>query len=169
MSINTIKELAKIADDLVKNNKSLNDMISEIKKYNGNDWKEYVSFSDETYKRNKALSTEFVDVYIICWKKGQCSKIHNHPENGCIVKILSGSLVEKIFETSDDKSCSDVSHVLTNKVNCQNNVNDMNDVNDVLYSSGSKKVHRIEPIEDTISLHIYPNYPKQYVSEYYND
>ena len=38
------------------------------------------------------------DIYIITWNQYQQSKIHDHPENGCIYKILEGHLVEENYD-----------------------------------------------------------------------
>jgi hypothetical protein len=151
----TLFELIKIANTYIENGLPLYNMTQQIKMYNGNDWKQYISFSDKTYKRNKIISTKYVDVYIICWKQNQVSKIHNHPDNGCIVKLLDGHLIEKSFTINCDKELY-LSNIREVKKN------------DILYNAGSINVHQIEAIDDSVSLHIYPNYPKEYVLTYYN-
>jgi len=85
---------------------------------------------------------------IICWNSNQSSKIHDHPDNGCLLKVLQGSLTEYNYKFNDNdlqiKNC--------NKLN----------VNDIGYQEGSTGLHKIcnENNNKVISLHIYspPNY-----------
>jgi predicted metal-dependent enzyme (double-stranded beta helix superfamily) len=47
--------------------------------------------------RNNIYSNEFFDLHIITWNVGQGSRIHDHSENGCVLKILQGQLQETKF------------------------------------------------------------------------
>lgn len=38
------------------------------------------------------------EIYIIRWAPGSTSKIHDHAEQGCIMKLLTGSLAETQFD-----------------------------------------------------------------------
>ena len=64
-------------------------------------------------------------MYLICWKPNQESKIHNHPSNGCIYKILEGELIETKYDI--------------NKIN--------------LYESKIIKPDTVGYIDDTIAYH----------------
>jgi len=37
------------------------------------------------------------DMIIITWAGGNQCKIHNHPDNGCSVKVLDGDVIEERF------------------------------------------------------------------------
>jgi cysteine dioxygenase len=74
----------------------------------------------------------------------QETKIHNHSENGCLLKILEGNMVEEIY---------DKNFVL------QENNNLIKD--NVRYIYDSIGIHKMKNKEEnTISLHIYspPNF-----------
>ena len=43
------------------------------------------------------MSNELFEIIIISWNYNQKSPIHNHPENGCLMKILKGSLTEEKY------------------------------------------------------------------------
>lgn len=108
------------------------------------DYEEFIKFSDDKYNRIRLdkYSTDKFEFMILCWNKGQESSIHDHPENGCILKILEGRILEKVYD---------------NMKLIKNNI--LKD-NDVSYREKSKITHKIIPLEKTVSLHIYspPNY-----------
>lgn len=74
------------------NNLGKNDMLSNYKgiidAYDGDDWKQYVEFTDETYNRVLLGRTDTYEIFLICWGIGQASKIHDHPSQGCVLKML---------------------------------------------------------------------------------
>ena len=45
--------------------------------------------------------TEYYDIYIISWKRSQRTKIHDHPIQGCLMKVLNGRL--KIYTLSPSR------------------------------------------------------------------
>ena len=53
------------------------------------------------YTRNKiATSNDKYELLVLCWNPGKESKIHNHPGDGCYVKVISGSMKESIYKVS---------------------------------------------------------------------
>jgi cysteine dioxygenase len=107
--------------------------------------KSFIKFSDEKYNRIRLdnYCTDKFEFIIICWNKGQESQIHDHPENGCILKILSGKILEEVY---DDNLNLIKNNYLTK--------------DDISYREKDKITHKIIPLEESISLHIYsaPNY-----------
>ena len=72
---------------------------------------------------------------MINWEKGAYTSYHNHPENGCVLKVLDG----KLYEINDSKS------LVLNK----------NDVN----FKFKNDYHRIIALEKSYSLYYYsPNF-----------
>lgn len=141
---------------LLMNGSSLLNCVDTLATYGDiytdpNDWKRYVKFDQKTYIRIPIpeLSNELFEIILICWDKNQKSPIHNHPENGCILKVLQGELTEDIYIKSDTGK-----YVYNStKVNVNGNVS---------YMCGNDIIHRISNTnsnmdEDfkTISLHIY--------------
>ena len=66
--------LLEIADRLLSSGENLCGLIPYLENYNEDDWKKYIKFSDDHYKRNLIVSTDYTDVYLICWKKDQKTK-----------------------------------------------------------------------------------------------
>ena len=61
-----------------------------VRDYKTDDWKQYAKISKNLYRKNKVYSDDTIEVYIIIWLPGHGTKIHNHSENGCILKVLLG-------------------------------------------------------------------------------
>lgn len=47
------------------------------------------------------VHSEVMKLTLIKWPPGKSSKIHGHPEGGCIFKVLDGVLTEARYDTSD--------------------------------------------------------------------
>jgi len=102
------------------------------------DWKQKVSFCNEHYNRVIIHQEELFEVILICWKGGQASSIHDHPNRGCLVKILQGCLNDEVFSNNES---------FRNEYPLKS----------VLHISNQIGVHKMENkcTEDAISLHIY--------------
>lgn len=116
------------------------------------DYTSYISFSDTNYKRNLICSSHYVDIYLICWKKEQRSKIHDHPDKGCVMYILDGKLMENIYHLNKNEPSYYCSRILP--------------AGDSSYNFGSDVLHQIIALFDTISLHIYH---KGYIPKCYEE
>jgi hypothetical protein len=73
--------------------------ISELEAYQGTDWKKFAS--DEE-KRMLVYRNSNFDIIIRSWPAKSSIGLHNHPINGCIFKMLEGSLEEYIVYTSSE-------------------------------------------------------------------
>jgi cysteine dioxygenase len=62
------------------------------------DLSEHVHFAANGYKRNLARSAPDYQAWVLCWKNGQRSPIHNHTGSACVVRVLRGTLTETLFE-----------------------------------------------------------------------
>jgi predicted metal-dependent enzyme (double-stranded beta helix superfamily) len=126
----------------INNGKSLCELGDCITNYRGNDWKDY-----KKYCRNKIYQDDTIEILLICWNHNQQSGIHDHPDNGCILTILEGSLVEEVYRKINNKLVMIKS----------NNISKGN----ISYQIGSYGLHNIVNSKDrSVSLHIYspPNY-----------
>ena len=56
-----------------------------------NDWEQHVKFDDRTYCKNILYRDDHIECILIGWLPGQASPLHGHPENGCLMRVLSGS------------------------------------------------------------------------------
>lgn len=130
-----------------------------LQSYNNDDWMKYVERSIKTdgYDKIQIINGNTIDVYIIKWNAGSKSEIHDHPEYGCLAKILKGQLNEYIYETKENDA------VLLSK-NIRNE-------NDIMYMEGSKVVHKIENCGDEIavSLHIYHKIDEEFNMKIFNE
>jgi len=142
----TLDELFDYISKKLDNNK-LSDFKLCVKEYSGDDWKKYVSFSEDKYKKNLVKRNDQLEIFVICWNNNQISAIHDHPSNGCILKVLQGELEENYYNNINNKV------ELINVNLCKEN--------SIGYQEGKNGLHSIKNnYNKTISLHIYspPNY-----------
>ena len=130
----------------VKNNHKLKDLKNIMNKYNGSDWKDHLLFSEDKYNRNVIYSNECIEMIIISWNNNQTSGIHDHPRDGCLMKILQGDLDEHIHKNNNNLDIIDIH-------NCEEGSVGYQEGNDILHNIVNKN-------NKTVSLHIYspPNY-----------
>lgn len=150
--ISTLKDLAVILKENFKDD--LLCLKSIIEAYNESDWKNHVCFSLETYHKNLIYETTDFEIYIISWKKGQKTKIHDHPSAGCLLKVLDGELVENLYSFSE-YSVPTFVHISANNLK----------KNSISYRKDKIILHDICAIEDSVSIHIYS--PKNHKTAYY--
>lgn len=62
------------------------------------DLAEFVRFSDAGYQRNLVRAGPGYNVWVMCWKNGQRSPIHDHAASACVVRVLRGTATETWFE-----------------------------------------------------------------------
>jgi DMSO/TMAO reductase YedYZ molybdopterin-dependent catalytic subunit len=62
------------------------------------DLAEYVRFSDREYQRNLVRAGPGYHIWVMCWKNGQRSPIHDHASSACVVRVLRGTATETHFE-----------------------------------------------------------------------
>jgi len=120
------------------------ELTHSINLYIGADWIQFVKYENYYNKiRLDCYSNNKFEMYIICWKPEQSSPIHDHSENGCIMKVLSGSLKESLY---------------TYNLLLQNET--IINKNNVSFIDNHIGLHKIEAIDYSVSLHIYspPNY-----------
>jgi cysteine dioxygenase len=128
----------RIIKSLVTNKKLLENK-NILSSYNSNDWKHYISFDKQDYKKNLVYRDNNFEMFVVCWLPNQETKIHNHPEGGCLLKILEGNMIEELY---------DKNFVLQEKNNLV--------MSDVRYIDDSIGIHKMKNNkENTISLHIY--------------
>jgi predicted metal-dependent enzyme (double-stranded beta helix superfamily) len=145
-----------ICNRLIKDNKlcSVRDILE---KYNSLDWKEYVKINNDTYNKHLVYHTDLFDIFIITWKAGQRSKIHDHPNHGCLMKILDGHLSENLYNIDKSKT-KDKELEYLSSIDLRTNA--------IGYKEGCCIVHDISALVDSVSIHIYS--PGCYKATCYN-
>jgi len=143
----SIKDLNELIDKLTLN---LNDCINIISLYDSKELLKYYPSDEEfnNYKNSYGYYKKLIhnndkfELYLIFWSPYACSPIHDHPEQGCILKLLSGKLIEEVFLNKNKK------------INFHNrNIILINDINN---RNGNKILHRIINLDElSVSLHLY--------------
>jgi cysteine dioxygenase len=62
------------------------------------DLSEHVQFAENGYQRNLVRAAPNYHAWVLCWKNGQRSPIHDHSGSACVVRVLRGTLTETLFE-----------------------------------------------------------------------
>ena len=124
---------------------NLTEISDLVETYNGEDWKKYQEIDLEKYNRNTIYTDpeDRFDVHVITWNCGQKSDIHGHAKNGCIMKILSGSLKEVRYGKVGTRNIS-----IRSKIHKKNNISYIDDKIGYHFIKNNTK-------EVTVSLHIY--------------
>ncbi len=58
-------------------------------------------FCDSSYQRNPVREGAGYQAFLMCWKDGQRSPIHDHTGSGCGIYVVDGTLVEQCYEFDD--------------------------------------------------------------------
>jgi cysteine dioxygenase len=58
----------------------------------------YIRFGERSYQRNLVRAGERYHAWVLCWRNGQRSPIHDHRGSNCVVRVLRGVLTETKFE-----------------------------------------------------------------------
>src|SRR5437899_2784710 len=101
--MDSIEKLTVKINNEFKNGMRLEDMGWILKEYCGIDWMEYERYSEISYTRNLVFRNDCFEIMVICWNSGQRSCIHDHPSNGCFLKVLKGDLIEESYKMVDGK------------------------------------------------------------------
>jgi predicted metal-dependent enzyme (double-stranded beta helix superfamily) len=151
----SIQSISQQIQDVLKEDDSLASCEQILKSYQNDDWKSYVKFGDKYAKIHlKDCSTDLFDVFIICWNNKQFSTPHDHPDNGCLLKILQGELHEKIFRKD---TVGNFKYLYTN----------IYKEDQIGHRIGRNIIHDIvNTDQQSVSLHIYS--PPEYKTNYYS-
>ncbi len=95
----TLQDLFHYLDSL-KQRASLTELTSLVSRLDidCDDLAEFIRFSDRGYQRNLVRAGPWYHAWVMCWKNGQRSPIHDHAESSCALRVLRGTLTETRFE-----------------------------------------------------------------------
>lgn len=99
----------------------------------------------DDFDKHRIYKNKNFEVFLICWKRGYSSPIHNHPENGCILYNFIGSLCETIYEK--EKTPDTIPSKILRRT--------MILPYQKSFINNKTGVHKIEAFDNSISLHIY--------------
>lgn len=95
--------------------------------------------SDNIYEKKIIYNSDKFDIILIDWQTNSYTKIHDHPDKGCIVKVLDNGI---LYEENFDKNL----YLM--------NINTLKK-NDIGYKIGNNILHKIICKKNAKSLHIY--------------
>ena len=84
--LTTRPDLARLVEELSRFDIDLDDLS------------QYLHFAESGYKRNLVRAGAGYQAWLLCWKNGQRSPIHDHSGSACVVRVLRGTLTETLFE-----------------------------------------------------------------------
>lgn len=87
----TISFLINSIDAHLKENK-LRSYANELKNLNIDSVLEFISFNRDTYNKVILHQEDRFEVILICWLPNQKTPFHQHPKNGCLMKVFNGPL-----------------------------------------------------------------------------
>jgi len=148
-SIQSLDDLSNAITSSLNNN-LLKNLSNILENYNGNDWKQYIKITNK-YHPETVFINDVIEIKIITWSSNCSSLIHDHPKNGCLLKVLDGYLVEQTFDNSDF-------HLIKETKLSINNIN---------YIEGNEILHRIINKNDSISVSIHIYSPPKHSITYY--
>ena len=122
-----------------------------IQMYNSQDYKNFVNLSSGGYNKNLIYRNEDFELFVITWNVNQYSNIHDHSSNGCLFKILEGSILEKQYDINTKKHFNSDTYYK----------------NDIAYIDNNLYYHKMLNIfkKPCVSLHLYspPNFKAKYL------
>jgi cysteine dioxygenase len=58
---------------------------------------EYIHFSEDRYRRSFVQTGSWHELFVLCWRSGQRSPIHDHTGSSCGMRVLRGTATEQDF------------------------------------------------------------------------
>lgn len=84
---------------LFKECKDINDFKYVLEKIDiDNLYLEPELVGEEEISRIRIFATDWFDVLLLKWSPNCVSPIHDHPDNGCYLKVLYGNLLETLYD-----------------------------------------------------------------------
>jgi cysteine dioxygenase len=109
------------------------------------DLAKWVRFSDRSYQRNLVRAADHYHLWVLCWRNGQRSPIHDHKGSACGVRIIEGTATVTLFERAKNGHIKAVA-------------SEDHGPNDVVVSADDD-IHQVSNLQsgnaDLITLHIY--------------
>ena len=139
-------ELINNVSQYLSNHDTLDKAAEFLQSYREDDWKKYMNKDNEENKKTGFYYRHLVyqdfnfDIYVIEWTKNSYADIHDHPDNGCLLKVLEGKLLEKNYDKELKLIDSETIHK-----------------GDINYIQNNLRYHSIQNTFDgtSYSLHIY--------------
>jgi len=147
------KLIDNINEEWDNDHKDISFLTKILKKYNGKDWSEHIiNDTSLNYIKKLVYENDNYEVFVVSWMPNRSSTIHDHAENGCVFKVLKGTLKEDRYypETIEYKG------------------SEIYNSDEVAYICNKSCYHKVNNVENEVaaSLHIYS--PPRYQIKSYN-
>ena len=98
------------------------------------------NYSSDKYNRIKLCdySNDSFELILICWDTNSESRIHDHPQNGCILHLITGTLEEHLYNHNIELKQITIL-----------------DAGDTTYMDNNLGYHKIKCLKKAMSLHLY--------------
>ena len=136
---------------------SLNNLLSQLQEgdfeqaeqtlkeqeFTPDNFEEFTSWNESKYTRNCIAHSDEFELILLCWMPGQETKIHDHDDKSCWVKMISGHIQEDTFHLEGETLRETGKHILNE--------------GDVTFANNRLFLHRLKNTskERTLSLHLY--------------
>ncbi len=57
-----------------------------------------LEFGEKNYRRHLMASSDWYDLWVICWRPGQGSPIHDHKDSSCAFRVVDGTATERVYQ-----------------------------------------------------------------------
>jgi hypothetical protein len=122
-----------------------NDILKLLATYSSLDYQNYVKLNNNNYNKIIVKENELLKLYVITWMKNQHTNIHNHPNGGCIMKVIHGQLTE--IKYNKLKTISHTNLIKSNQTNIITNYNSL---------PYHQIINNFSPF--SVSLHLYKSF-----------
>ena len=115
------------------------------------DWKKHLDLGKlDEFQRNLVCREDQFEMFIINWPSYWKSKIHDHANNGCLLKVLDGNLEETIY--TPQLEVIQTNYLRKNRVG---------------YLDNTIGLHSVKNIDNSnsVSIHVYS--PPRHKTEYF--
>jgi len=119
------------------------------------EWEKYAKFDPHRYTRNLIdTGNGKFNLILLCWGEGQGSGIHDHANSHCWLKVMDGTLSEKLYDWPEEGAPQPEEggpQMIPRKVT-------PGYTGDVMYINDTIGLHRVENeshSEPAVSLHLY--------------
>ena len=102
------------------------------------DIKDFIDFKDNTYNKSIIFRCKTFEIILISWWPNVKTTYHSHPKNGCILKVLMGSLEEELYDYKNNKTIKNL--LFQERVS---------------YIDNKEGIHKITALKPSLTLHIY--------------
>jgi len=149
--MHTIETLHTYVENKLKDNVPLSELVEYIEKSKIaiEPLKKYIKINTTHYNKINLIQGDKCEFILLCWNSDQSAPLHDHADNGCIMKCLEGELHEQRYDENKNQISSSDIHA-----------------NQTAFIKNTLGYHSIrnKTYTPTISLHVYS--PKNHVTKY---